>query len=315
MGVGDQQIAAHRPHFQVFQVTHQHFVRGHPDQQRRVGGGDGRGHFTAHLGDQRRQGKQQIGFGTDGDALAAQVEVTIEHGVLELAALTLQARWRRLARQTHEQGHEGIGSGESGEPIEQGARHTDGLQALDGTTHLLADGNHVLAGAQAPDVVQGRAAQGGGREIFGNVPVQGAGHVRHQHRIQPESFDELAHLLQVGRGQVGARQHADAADARVHAVGQREVDDLQLARERHAGLGAPVGELVQPRAAPAGQHHEVLQDALKCRYAQPVAEHQRNPPRRYSRHSTPQPNSRGCRRCKGVGSSTTPEWRATFHTT
>ena len=56
--------------FQVFQVTHQHFVRGHPGQQRRMGGGDGGHHFTAHLGNQRRQGKQQIGFGTDGDALA-----------------------------------------------------------------------------------------------------------------------------------------------------------------------------------------------------------------------------------------------------
>ncbi len=48
--------------------------------------------------------------------------------------------------------------------------------------------------------------------------------------------------------------HADAADARIDAVGQREVDDAELAAEIHRGLGALVGELLEPRAAPAGQH-------------------------------------------------------------
>ena len=49
-------------------------------------------------------------------------------------------------------------------------------------------------------------------------------------------------------------RHADAADARVQRVGQREVDDPGLAAEIDRGLGAPVGQLLQPRAAPSGEH-------------------------------------------------------------
>jgi hypothetical protein len=53
------------------------------------------------------------------------------------------------------------------------------------------------------------------------------------------------------------RQHADAAQAGVDAVAEREVDDARLSGERHGRLGAPVGELLQPGAAPAGQHQRV----------------------------------------------------------
>ena len=47
---------------------------------------------------------------------------------------------------------------------------------------------------------------------------------------------------------------ADAADARVERVGEREVDDPGLAAEIDRGLGAAVGQLLQPRAAAAGEH-------------------------------------------------------------
>ena len=47
---------------------------------------------------------------------------------------------------------------------------------------------------------------------------------------------------------------ADPADAGVERVGQREVDDPRLAAEIDRGLGAPVGQLVEARAAAAGQH-------------------------------------------------------------
>ena len=53
------------------------------------------------------------------------------------------------------------------------------------------------------------------------------------------------------------RGDADAADAGVDAVGQREVDDAELAAERHRRLGAPVGELLQPAAAAPGQDQPV----------------------------------------------------------
>ena len=49
------------------------------------------------------------------------------------------------------------------------------------------------------------------------------------------------------------RGDPDPADARVQRVGEREVDDPGLAAEIDRGLGAPVGELRQPGAAPSGQ--------------------------------------------------------------
>ena len=67
---------------------------------------------------------------------------------------------------------------------------------------------------------------------------------------------EAPAALQVAQQRVRLvlRDHADAADARVEAVRQREVDDAELAAEVDRRLGAPVGELLQPRAASAGQH-------------------------------------------------------------
>ena len=50
------------------------------------------------------------------------------------------------------------------------------------------------------------------------------------------------------------RGHPDAANAGIHAVGEREIDDAELAAERHRRLAAPVGELFQPGAAPTGEH-------------------------------------------------------------
>ena len=49
-------------------------------------------------------------------------------------------------------------------------------------------------------------------------------------------------------------RHGDAPDARVQRVGQREIDDARLAAKINRWLGASVGELHQPRAAPAGEH-------------------------------------------------------------
>ena len=50
------------------------------------------------------------------------------------------------------------------------------------------------------------------------------------------------------------RRHADAADAGVDRVRQREVDDARLATEVDGRLRPTVGQLVQPGAAPPGQH-------------------------------------------------------------
>jgi hypothetical protein len=79
-----------------------------------------------------------------------------------------------------------------------------------------------------------------------------------------QQFHELAELsaqmppaaldVQDQRVRLVLRQNADAPDAGIHAVGKRKIDDAVLAAERHGGLGAPQRELLQPAAAPAGQH-------------------------------------------------------------
>jgi hypothetical protein len=49
------------------------------------------------------------------------------------------------------------------------------------------------------------------------------------------------------------RADADAADARVHAVRQREIDDPELAAERQRRLRPPIGQLREAGSSAAGQ--------------------------------------------------------------
>ena len=50
------------------------------------------------------------------------------------------------------------------------------------------------------------------------------------------------------------RENADAADAGIEAVGKGEIDNPELATERHCRLGPPIGERSEAAAAPAGQY-------------------------------------------------------------
>ena len=50
------------------------------------------------------------------------------------------------------------------------------------------------------------------------------------------------------------RRDADAADAGIEGIRQREIDDARLAAEIDRRLGAPVGQFHQAAAAAAGQH-------------------------------------------------------------
>ena len=61
--------------------------------------------------------------------------------------------------------------------------------------------------------------------------------------------------LQVAQQRMGfvLRDHTDAADAGVHAVGEREIDDAELAAEIDRRLGAGVGQLFQARAPATSQ--------------------------------------------------------------
>jgi len=50
------------------------------------------------------------------------------------------------------------------------------------------------------------------------------------------------------------RGDADLANARIDAVGQREIKNPEFAGERHGRLRAEIGQLLETAAAPAGQN-------------------------------------------------------------
>jgi hypothetical protein len=82
--------------------------------------------------------------------------------------------------------------------------------------------------------------------------------------LRRQQIDEFVHLgskespaaLQVAQQAVALvlRDHADAPDPRVQAVGKREVHDAELAAEIDCGLGPAIGQTLEPAATAAGQH-------------------------------------------------------------
>ena len=59
----------------------------------------------------------------------------------------------------------------------------------------------------------------------------------------PTALDMLDQAVRLVLG-----NHADAADAGIHAVGEGKIDDAKFSAEGHPGLGAPVGQLLQAAA-------------------------------------------------------------------
>ena len=49
-------------------------------------------------------------------------------------------------------------------------------------------------------------------------------------------------------------QHTDAADTGVNAVGQREINDAELATKRHRGFGPPGGQVLE--SGPSTTSHD-----------------------------------------------------------
>ncbi len=151
---------------------------------------------------------QKIRLGADGDLAAAGVEVAVEHGVHQLAALAAVLGRHRPAAVVGEKGHEPIGGAEAQQPVEDLYRRLDVLaEPLSRRAHLLPDGEHQTRRAKRGDRLAPGAADGGGAEILRHVAVERAGQVRHQHRIEPEGFQDFPQLLQVRHGQMAAGQH------------------------------------------------------------------------------------------------------------
>ena len=90
--------------------------------------------------------------------------------------------------------------------------------------------------------------------------------------------------MTVERRRVELRQHEDPAQVGVQAVADRHVDEPILAADRHRGLGAELGEGVEPAALAAAQderehvaHGSSISRALSPIYQKPTTFHHANP--------------------------------------
>ena len=101
---------------------------------------------------------------------------------------------------------------------------------------------------------------------------------------------------------------ADAADAGIDRVGQREIDDPGLAAEIDRGLGAAIGQFLQAAAASAGQHigHGVARQRLGSLSSSPCC----SPPR-FTQSSNMLQHDRRQRRQQDRRRSVAPRSRAT----
>ena len=120
---------------------------------------------------------------------------------------------------------------------------------------VIAGEQHDEVGTVALDDVDVLIDRVGGAEVphrLGDA-LRGGQDVEALVALGPE---EVPAALQVTDQAVGLvlRGDRDAANAGVERVRQREVDDARLAAEIDRRLGAPVGELEQAAAPPAGEH-------------------------------------------------------------
>ena len=107
-------------------------------------------------------------------------------------------------------------------------------------------------GAQDVEVLKHRV---GGAAIPGRLvetllrrqQIEEFAHFRTQKRPAHLQMAQQAVRLVLG-------QDRDAANSRIQAVRQREIDDAELAAKKHRRLGAPVGQLLETAAASAGEH-------------------------------------------------------------
>ncbi len=87
------------------------------------------------------------------------------------------------------------------------------------------------------------------------VPVDRDALLRGQelHELVEASVEEAPTALHVPDQalRLVLRADPDAPDAGVDAVGEREIDDAELAAERHRRFRAPLGQLLQPAPSPS----------------------------------------------------------------
>ena len=120
----------------------------------------------------------------------------------------------------------------------------------DGVVHLVdmvaGQHHHIVGPVGTHDVeVLVDGVGGAAVPVFLVHPLLGGQQVHHLVQLGSQKAPAA---LQVAQERVGfvLRQHRHAADARVQAVGEREVNDAELAAKVHRRLGPAVGELLEP---------------------------------------------------------------------
>ncbi len=117
-------------------------------------------------------------------------------------------------------------------------QHQDGVGPL--LAQIIEVAQHGVGGAAVPLLP-------GARLVGLEQPDPAAGAIEVPRLSDPDVLVEGVRLV--------LGQHRDVEDARVDAVGEREVDDAIPAGKRHRGLGAHVGENPQTRTGSTCQDH------------------------------------------------------------
>ena len=171
--VRDQKIAVDRAALKVLQVADQHLGQRQRFQQRRLRGGDGTGDLGAHFAQPHAERIEQIRFGSQRDPLAAEVEMPVEHGILQLAALAAVLGRHRHAAQGAQVAQQAVVGVQASQAVEHLERHPcPVLQFLGTDPHLFADSNRGDRAGTGRHLVQRGPAHGGGAELVGHVTVE-----------------------------------------------------------------------------------------------------------------------------------------------
>ena len=176
--------------------------------------------------------EQKVRLGADGDALAAEMEMAVEHGVDQLAALAAIFERHRTAADARQQADEIVIGAETGQAVEQ--RRTARRPAASAPSRRRASARRcaIVQAASPIAAMSSRvdAAERRGREVFGHMAVERAGEVRQECRLQAEGLDDVAQLVDVAGRQMAARQHVDALRRAARAAcrfGHEGLDQLR----------------------------------------------------------------------------------------
>jgi hypothetical protein len=170
-------------------------------------------------------------------------EVGVHQGVEELGALTLQALRNRVSGNLAQRHRQGIGGGKAAQVVETDVRHPGAAaQFVRRGGERRADDKGGGGKAEGGDFRHRGSAGGvGGVPLRRQVPVEGAGNIRHPHRAQAEGFHHLLQVFDIAGGLRRPDQNVDLALAfpgAARRIGHQGADDGEK-RVGEAGFQRP----------------------------------------------------------------------------